>query len=71
MRNGFRKLKQELERLEYFCTGTVLKRMMKCSKATFACRSACHEVASAITPNWRNLNAETDRKQGIFSYPAL
>jgi hypothetical protein len=33
MRNGFRKLKQELERLEYFCTGTVLKRMMKCSKA--------------------------------------
>ena len=35
----FRKLKQDIERLEYFCKGTVLKRMMKCGKAHCACAS--------------------------------
>ena len=34
----FRELKQELLRLEYFCKGTVLKRMVKCGKASCACR---------------------------------
>jgi len=34
----FQELKRELERLEYFCKGTVLKRMMKCGKAQCACR---------------------------------
>lgn len=34
----FRELKQEFERLGYFCKGTVLKRMMKCGKATCACQ---------------------------------
>jgi len=35
--NAFRELKRDLEQLEYFCKGTVLKRMMKCGKAHCAC----------------------------------
>ena len=35
----FQELKQEFERLGYFCKGTVLKRMMKCGKATCACQN--------------------------------
>ncbi|MGC9293545.1 MAG: DUF6788 family protein [Acidobacteriaceae bacterium] len=31
-------LKRELLRLEYFCKGTVLRRMVKCGKAYCACR---------------------------------
>jgi len=34
----FRMLKQEFQQLEYFCKGTLLKRMMKCGKAQCACR---------------------------------
>ena len=34
----FRDLKREFQQLEYFCKGTVLKRMMKCGKAQCACR---------------------------------
>jgi len=33
----FRELKRDLEQLEYFCKGTVLKRMMKCGKAHCGC----------------------------------
>jgi hypothetical protein len=33
----FRELKRELEQLEHFCKGTVLKRMMKCGKAYCGC----------------------------------
>ena len=35
----FRELRQGLEQIEYFCKGTVLKRMMKCGKAHCACAS--------------------------------
>ena len=35
----FRELKRGLEQIEYFCKGTVLKRMMKCGKAHCACAS--------------------------------
>ena len=35
----FHELKRDLEHLEYFCKGTVLKRMMKCGKAYCACAS--------------------------------
>jgi len=35
----FRELKRDLQQLEYFCKGTVLKRMMKCGKAHCACAS--------------------------------
>lgn len=38
-RRRFEELKRELQRLEYFCKGTVLKRMMKCGKAQCACRT--------------------------------
>ena len=34
----FRTLKREFQQLEYFCKGTLLKRMMKCGKAQCACR---------------------------------
>jgi|SRR5882724_1424307 len=34
----FQGLKQEFERIGYFCKGTVLKRMMKCGKAACACQ---------------------------------
>ena len=34
----FQTLKQEFQQLEYFCKGTLLKRMMKCGKAQCACR---------------------------------
>jgi hypothetical protein len=34
----FGALKQEFQQLEYFCKGTLLKRMMKCGKAQCACR---------------------------------
>ena len=33
----FSELRRDLEHLEYFCKGTVLKRMMKCGKAHCAC----------------------------------
>ncbi len=35
----FLELKRGIEPLEYFCKGTVLKRMMKCGKAHCACAS--------------------------------
>jgi hypothetical protein len=35
----FHELKQDLDQLEYFCKGTVLKRMMKCGKTACACHS--------------------------------
>src|SRR5271156_3502679 len=35
----FGELKREIVQLEYFCKGTVLKRMMKCGKAQCACAS--------------------------------
>jgi hypothetical protein len=35
----FAGLKQELEKVSYFCKGTVLKRMMKCGQR----RCACHQ----------------------------
>ncbi len=34
----FQELKRELQRLQYFCKGTVLQRTMKCGKAQCACR---------------------------------
>ena len=38
-RRRFEELKRELQRLEYFCKGTVLERRMKCGKAQCACQS--------------------------------
>jgi hypothetical protein len=38
-RGRFEELKRELQRLEYFSKGTVLKRRMKCGKAQCACRT--------------------------------
>ena len=35
----FLELRRGLEQIEYFCKGTVLKRMMKCGKARCACAS--------------------------------
>jgi hypothetical protein len=35
----FQELKRGLDQLEYFCKGTVLKRMTKCGKAYCACLS--------------------------------
>jgi hypothetical protein len=35
----FHELKRGLDQLEYFCKGTVLKRMMKCGKTHCACAS--------------------------------
>ena len=35
----FHELKQGLDQLEYFCRGTILKRVMKCGKAQCACAS--------------------------------
>ena len=35
----FQELKRGLDQLEYFCKGTVLKRMTKCGKPYCACRS--------------------------------
>ena len=35
----FHELKRGLDQIEYFCKGTVLKRMMKCGKAGCACAS--------------------------------
>jgi len=35
----FHELKRDLDQVEYFCKGTVLKRMMKCGKAQCVCAS--------------------------------
>ena len=35
----FRELRRGIEQIEYFCKGTVLKRMMKCGKPQCACAS--------------------------------
>ena len=35
----FLELRRGLEQIDYFCKGTVLKRMMKCGKALCACAS--------------------------------
>ena len=43
----FRELKREFQQLEYFCKGTLLKRMMKCGKAQCACR---HDPAKRHGP---------------------
>lgn len=34
----FQALKREFQELDFFCKGTLLKRMMKCGKAQCACR---------------------------------
>jgi hypothetical protein len=39
----FHELKRDLDQLEYFCKGTVLKRMMKCGKAHCACALRPHK----------------------------
>jgi hypothetical protein len=36
-RQRFAQLKGELQQLEFFCKGTVLRRMMRCGKAQCAC----------------------------------
>jgi hypothetical protein len=38
-RRRFEELKRELQQVEYFCKGTVLRRMMKCGKAQCACQT--------------------------------
>jgi uncharacterized protein DUF6788 len=43
----FRELKREFQQLEYFCKGTLLKRMMKCGKAQCAC---AHDPAKRHGP---------------------
>ena len=43
----FQDLKREFQQLEYFCKGTLLKRMMKCGKAACACR---HDPAKRHGP---------------------
>ena len=43
----FRELKREFQQLEYFCKGTLLRRMMKCGKAQCACR---HDPAKRHGP---------------------
>ncbi len=43
----FRALKREFQELEYFCKGTLLKRMMKCGKAGCACQ---HDPAKRHGP---------------------
>ena len=37
MTDRFRRLKRDLTRLDYFCKGTVLRRMMKCGQPVCAC----------------------------------
>src|SRR5215472_5464070 len=43
----FQALKREFQELEYFCKGTLLKRMMKCGKAGCACQ---HDPAKRHGP---------------------
>ena len=43
----FQDLKREFQQLEYFCKGTVLKRMMKCGKTQCACH---HDPAKRHGP---------------------
>jgi hypothetical protein len=43
----FQRLKEEFQQLEYFCKGTLLKRMMKCGKPQCACR---HDPAKRHGP---------------------
>jgi len=43
----FQALKREFQQLEYFCKGTLLKRMMKCGKAGCACQ---HDPAKRHGP---------------------
>jgi hypothetical protein len=38
-RSRFRKLRQQLRSLEYFCKGTVLQRRMKCGQPACACHT--------------------------------
>ena len=38
-RQRFLELRRDLQQIEYFCKGTVLKRMMKCGKTQCACAS--------------------------------
>lgn len=37
-RQRFEELKGELQQMEFFCKGTVLRRMMRCGKAQCACQ---------------------------------
>ena len=43
----FQALKQEFQQMEYFCKGTLLKRMMKCGKTACACQ---HDPAKRHGP---------------------
>ena len=45
----FAELRQELQKLEYFCKGTVLERRMKCGQPACACHS---DPAKRHGPYW-------------------
>jgi hypothetical protein len=47
--HSFAKLKQELQKLEYFCKGTVMARRMKCGQPSCACHT---DPAKRHGPYW-------------------
>ena len=47
----FQALKREFQEVDYFCKGTLLKRMMKCGKAQCACRLEWTYKAKGKTVN--------------------
>jgi hypothetical protein len=46
----FRELRQQLQKLEYFCKGTVLERRMKCGQTTCPCHA---DPAKRHGPYWQ------------------
>ena len=64
----FLELRRGLEQIEYFCKGTVLKRMMKCGKARCACASdptKRHGPYFELTykANGKTINVKLSRKR--------
>ena len=61
----FLELRRGLEQIEYFCKGTVLKRMMKCGKARCACASDAAKRHAPYLDLTYKANGKTVKRQAL------
>jgi hypothetical protein len=63
----FQELKQQLQLLDYFCKGTVLKRMMKCGQPGCACHA---DASKRHGPYWELTYKERAKTVNLRLSPA-
>src|SRR5213594_1927990 len=66
----FESLKREIVQLDYFCKGTVLKRMMKCGPQTVRLSSRSRQTSRAVL-RMHLQNPEPDGQPNLRLYPEV